>query len=192
MACVIVLGSYRSGTSAVAGVLYNLGVMMGKEFDKPAQSNPTGYFEDLEFKRLFDMLSEGKDVTGLMQVLAKIREFESPIWGVKDPQLCLYLNRFLRVLETDIKIISTYRPTTEICESLARAIPGQTNETFLPLVQKHLDQKQIQLAEFRGPVLEIKFEDLKSNKEAEIKRIADFVGLPVTQSAIDFIHSGNL
>ena len=64
MSCVIVLGCYRSGTSAVAGILHHLGVMMGKEFDKPAKSNPTGYYEDLEFKRLFDMMAEGKDVEG--------------------------------------------------------------------------------------------------------------------------------
>lgn len=188
MSCIIVLGTYRSGTSAVAGVLHHLGVMMGKEFDKPAASNPTGYFEDLEFKRLFDMLAEGREVWKLLETLVKIRETESPIWGVKDPQLCLFLSKFLPLIHTEHRIISTIRSKEEICKSLAKAITGQEPERFLPLVEKYLQHKETQLANYQGNVLEVKISDLKSHKESEVQRIADFVGLPVTQEAIEFIN----
>lgn len=187
MSCIIVLGTYRSGTSAVAGALHHLGVMMGKQFDKPATSNPTGYFEDLEFKRLYDMLSEGREVWGLIENLARIREVESSIWGVKDPQLCLLLDKFLPLIHTDHRIISTVRSKEDICKSLAKAIVGQTPERFLPLVEKYLQHKETHLANYTGDVLKVDFEELKSHKELQVTRIAEFVGLPVTQQAIDFI-----
>jgi hypothetical protein len=187
MSCIIVLGCYRSGTSAVAGVLHHLGVKMGNDFDKPAPSNPKGYFEDLEFKRLYDMVTQGKDVWKLIETLIKIRELENPIWGVKDPQLCLFLNKFVPLIHTEHRIISTIRSKEQICQSLAKAIAGMQPQRFAPLVDKYLDTKAKELEHYTGKVLNVEFEVLKANKETEIARIAEFVGLPVTQESLDFI-----
>ena len=190
MSCVIVLGCYRSGTSAVAGVLHRLGVSMGKEFDKPSIANPTGYYEDLEFKRLYAQLAEGKEVEGSLDVLARMRDTEYPIWGVKDPQLCILLHRFLPLLKTDHRIISTIRDKHKICDSLSKAMKSKFSDTvpsFLPLVEKYLTSKEEMLANYNGPVLEIDFELLKIDARKEVERIAEFVNLPVNQDAIDFI-----
>ena len=46
---VIVLGMHRSGTSLIASILHLSGISMGKEFLRPDNGNPGGYFEDLEF-----------------------------------------------------------------------------------------------------------------------------------------------
>src|SRR3972149_6783295 len=49
---VIVLGMHRSGTSLIASILHLSGISMGKEFLRPDNGNPGGYFEDLEFLNL--------------------------------------------------------------------------------------------------------------------------------------------
>lgn len=45
---VIILGSGRSGTSMVAGVLAQAGFFMGDRLIAPRESNPKGFFEDAE------------------------------------------------------------------------------------------------------------------------------------------------
>ncbi len=44
--CVVVLGTGRSGPSAVAGILHTLGVSVGRNLLGSNRSNPRGYFED--------------------------------------------------------------------------------------------------------------------------------------------------
>lgn len=186
MACVIVLGCYRSGTSAVAGVLHNLGVFMGKDFDPPAVTNPKGFFEDLEFKRLFNMMSNKKNPDGLLSVLCRIREAEHPLWGVKDPQLCAYLHRMLPHLK-EHKVISTLRPKEDIASSLSRAALGTSEMQYMPLVEYYLQKKDESLAVYDGPVLEVDLGKLRADASGEVARIAEFVGLPAKQEAIDFV-----
>jgi hypothetical protein len=187
MSCVIVLGCYRSGTSAVAGVLHRLGVMMGKEFDAPADANPTGFWEDLEFKRLFDKMADGKDVDGLLNVLVRTREIEYPLWGLKDPQLCLYLPRLLPMLK-ESKLISTLRPKEEICRSLNKAVKGATaTHNFMTVVDHYLAKKAEAMSQYKGPVLEVDWTAMKADPETWVSKIAEFVGLPFKQDAVDFL-----
>lgn len=194
MACIIVLGCYRTGTSAVAGVLHHLGVMMGKEFDKPAKSNPKGYYEDTEFKRLYSMLVEGREVEGNIDVLIRLREAEFPLWGVKDPQLCLLLPKFAKLLKAhkvDTKVITTLRPKEDICDSLSRAMNGLVDESpknFEPLVDYYLARKDAALSVYDGPVLEVGFEEIGTDSAGMVARIAEFVGVPVTQEALNHVE----
>ena len=53
---VIVLGVYGSGSSAVAGILHHLGVMMGEKLIPATPANPKGHFEDAEFRRMLYQL----------------------------------------------------------------------------------------------------------------------------------------
>jgi len=46
---IVVLGMHRSGTSLVAGILRNAGVLMGDKFLPPDEFNLRGYFEDTDF-----------------------------------------------------------------------------------------------------------------------------------------------
>ncbi len=43
---IIVTGAGRSGTSAVARVLHESGVLMGSDFDAPSDVNPEGFYEE--------------------------------------------------------------------------------------------------------------------------------------------------
>ena len=190
MSCIIVLGCYRSGTSAAAGILHHLGVFMGSEFDKPNKSNPSGYYEDLDFKRLFDKMSEGFDVDGQLDVLMRIREAEHTIWGFKDPQLCLLMHKVVPLVKTDLKIIVMMRPREEIADSLSRAMPNVTEipTNWAPLVFQPVKKMGEFIHDYNGPVLHLEWADVKTNPSREVERIANFVGLPVKQEAVDFVR----
>ena len=50
--CVVVLGTMRSGSSAVAGALHKAGISMGKFLMPGNEFNERGYYEDEEFYAL--------------------------------------------------------------------------------------------------------------------------------------------
>jgi hypothetical protein len=164
--------------------------MMGSEFDKPARSNPKGYFEDVEFKNIFNRMTAAKEVDGSLKVLVKMRDAQYPLWGLKDPQLCLLLHKFLPLVK-DCKIISTLRSKEDICDSLSRAMPELIREqavTFKPLVDYYLDRKDEALSLYNGPLLKVDFGLMQSQSKIQIERIAEFVGVPVTQEALNHVQ----
>ena len=54
--CILVLGTPRSGTSCVAGILHHLGVVMGEQFLEADDWNPAGYFQDVEFETFLELI----------------------------------------------------------------------------------------------------------------------------------------
>ena len=192
--CVIVLGCFRSGTSAVAGTLRHLGVFMGDLFDPPNQNNPKGFFEDLEFKKIHNWMEDSSDIDHLYknaddfyEELIAQREHDHPIWGIKDPLLCKYLGKLTTFLKADHKLIVCRRPVEEIAASMTKSIGLGMNSDpmmFKPLAQHYIDHMEKSLAGYGGPVLEIQ----KTDSMLQIlEPISNFVGLPVTDAAREFL-----
>tara|TARA_R110001583_G_scaffold185149_1_gene345097 strand:+ start:1424 stop:2362 length:939 start_codon:yes stop_codon:yes gene_type:complete len=110
---IVVVGMHRSGTSAVSGLLDELGVFMGKNLFAPQENvNEKGFFEnakvvninDLLFDALLgswdDPLSYNFDLTypdaysSLESTTQKFlsKEYASyELWGMKDPRTSLHL-----------------------------------------------------------------------------------------------------
>lgn len=174
MSCVIVLGCFRSGTSAVAGVCSHLGVMMGKRFDTPSKANPKGYFEDLDFKELHKDMQDGLCVAHAYTDLVERREEDFKLWGVKDPRLCLYLPELTCRLTTEHRLINVIRPLDEIAKSLQKQL-GNDPEAWQHLMMHYWTAKHDNLANYEGPILNVKFNDLLSKTEHTVGRIAKFV-----------------
>lgn len=187
MSCVIVLGCFRSGTSAVAGILHKLGVHMGDSFDPPSHANPEGFFEDLVFKKLVEEWSVGKDVKGLVKINSEIRNAEHKLWGVKFPKLCVLLNQFIPLTETDCKVIVCRRPKEDICNSMAKAIGYSSGDQYKVLVDYYVSRMEASLADFSGPKLEVDFASIVSDPKKEAERIAEFVGLPLNEEALNHV-----
>ncbi len=185
MSCIIVLGCFRSGTSAVAGALHHLGVFMGSRFDEPHRNNPKGFWEDLDFKELHKRMFAGE--TGLHDLyssLVRTREAECRLWGVKDPLLCLFLNTLVQHLQTDHKLIVCRRPLEEICQSMSASVGSEDPETFRRLAELYIAMMEWSLKHYTGPVLEVHKEEPMIQI---LEPIAEFVGVPVTQAAVDFL-----
>ena len=189
MTCIVVLGCFRSGTSAVAGTLHHLGIFMGEKFTDPNKNNPKGFFEDQEFKHLHeayedcqtDSYDKGTWIDQHYKNLIDSRNARHTIWGVKDPLFCQYLSKFTSFCP-DTKVIVCRRSVDQIAESMARAVG--INNIFTSIAQGYVDQMNESLALYQGPVLEI-------HKQAPMIDILDpiceFVGFPKTQQAIDFL-----
>lgn len=184
MACVIVLGCFRSGTSAVAGALHHLGVFMGSRFDEPNKNNPKGFWEDIEFKDLhFKLGLRSPVVDEFYESLVRSREMDCPLWGVKDPMLCKHLGKITPLLK-DHRLIVCRRPAEEIAQSMANAVGIGEPLMFMPLVEDYLTDMNEAIAEYRGPILEVQKRDPMIDI---LEPIADFVGLPVTDAARKFL-----
>lgn len=129
MTCVVVLGSHRTGSSALAGALHKMGINMGdKMYMEHPVSNPTGHYEDCEFLHL-----NGKAVgdwrhpqlelpDGYLDRylgLIKAREEKNELWGIKDPRFCVTL-RWIYPHIKNLKIICTHRNVEDAAKSLRR------------------------------------------------------------------------
>lgn len=87
---IIVLGPGRCGTSTVARLLHNnLHIPMGGRFREPDQSNPQGYYEDLDFRDLnHNMLNGRYSIDYFQERLNILMSSRRGRWGIKDPRIC--------------------------------------------------------------------------------------------------------
>ncbi|WP_461867522.1 methyltransferase domain-containing protein, partial [Hydrogenobaculum sp.] len=160
--CLMILGMHRSGTSAVGGVLQNLGVSMGRELLQPAFDNPKGFFENENivfyneskllpyFKSSWHKL-EPLDIEkrlsnipkDLIEEASRIIEEDYKnldIFGIKDPRMCILMpfwEKILNDLNIEIKCILPYRNPFEVANSL-KVRDGFQTEKGLLLWAKHV------------------------------------------------------
>lgn len=194
MSCIIVLGCFRSGTSAVAGVLHHLGVFMGEKFDPPNSNNVNGYYEDVELKSLHAKFDDGELDSNpkLMEEyvnLIRKRESEHKVWGLKDPLLCTNLQRFVSVLKTDHKLIVCRRSVSEIALSMSKALKEENLFRYKPLAEFYVRQMNEQISYYKGSILEMDHNETLANPHFHVQKISDFVGLPVTPEALSHVVS---
>ena len=134
---IIVLGMHRSGTSALTGLLHQLGAYVGAahELLPPAPDNPRGFFER------HDALAINREILALSncrwhqtarwrtpqltpklshamgQLVAQLSQ--KPVWALKDPRLCLTLPCWQPFLSMPLVVIM-YRSPAAIISSLAQ------------------------------------------------------------------------
>jgi hypothetical protein len=184
MSCVIVLGCYRSGTSAIAGVLHHLGVPMGKQFDPPTKNNVKGYWEDVEFKKFHQFFdTNNKQLMDDYAALIKSRE-EQELWGLKDPLLCLLLEEFVSNLSCDHKLIVCRRSLEDISSSISRAMDEPDALRYLPLAKHYLESMEKQISLYRGSCLILSHEDTLRNPAITVGLIAGFLSIPITDESL--------
>jgi hypothetical protein len=153
--CVVVFGLPRSGTSAVAGVLMNLGVYMGIAFTEPDEINPTGYHEGVTFvephanathtKTFWQMVKTSKNVMlgnyyritnevakEIYEMNIDSRVSHRRYWGVKDPRFIFpyLLSDFINIAKQrcTVKLIGTKRPIDHVVNSLSEVVNGKITD----------------------------------------------------------------
>lgn len=190
MSCIVVLGFYRTGSSAIAGVLHHLGVFMGDDFDLPNENNTEGFWEDLSFKNLHKAMLKGghQDETEKAYInLIQAREKQHPLWGVKDPLLCLLLPNLIQNLRAQCQIIHVTRNEQDIKASMMKGGFELEESQFWDILNTYKKYTAQWLHEYSQPVLHIEFSEIFSDSTGTINRIANFVQLPVTTQALEFI-----
>lgn len=138
---VVVLGMHRSGTSALAGLLGDLGCALPKDPIAPAPMNPRGFSESTELTMLDDELlgalhSSWFDWTPLALDRSVAIEFsdraqsslesvfgDAPIFVLKDPRICRLVPFWVDVLnraDCDVRFVHLHRNPVEVTASLDR------------------------------------------------------------------------
>jgi len=178
--CVLVLGTGRSGTSAVGGVLYSLGVWMGDSFMGRDNTNRWGTFEDKELFVLTRHINGGGMKPEAYRAPIERRN-QRPLWGWKDPGLVFTLQHALPYLE-DVRAIVCHRPAGQ-CIISARTAYGWREEQarqWYDSVFHQLDAWITELDLLEIPTLHVAWDDLLDDTKARVKEIAAFAfdGLP--------------
>ena len=123
---VIVTGAGRSGTSAVARVLHESGVRMGRNLAPPSEANPEGFYEDLNVVSINERLLTELGMSDAWrperwasraEVRAAGRSYRTEMaalardaaGGWKDPRFAITLEAWLEVLPAPPNVIVCLR-----------------------------------------------------------------------------------
>ena len=133
----VISGMHRSGTSLVASLCHSAGLNLGERLMWPAESNPLGHFEDLDFFEFHEraLAANGLCQTGFvaatdtihvpepLQTIARdliaARSKLSQPWGWKDPRTVLFLD-FWNSLLPDARWLFVIRDPSQVIDSLFR------------------------------------------------------------------------
>lgn len=140
----LVVGMHRSGTSAVAGSLAQLGLPLGRHLLAAGDDNPKGYFEHEDAVRIDDALLDALDrrwddpralpadwmqapaANDARQAISALlaREFSGmPLFALKDPRVCRVLPLWKDALRTagiEPRVLLVVRHPSEVAASLRK------------------------------------------------------------------------
>jgi hypothetical protein len=205
---VVVLGRDRGGTSVVAGILDIIGVDMSAD-SNPTPFNPHGAYEDLDFNVINEDIIKaagGDSIYNLPKyenIIAAKSIFEerikklfeakskSHIWGWKKPSTSLLIELFLPYLKNPHMVVvfrnilgnarsmvnfTRHKEKISIHKAMSNAI--FTYQMILNFLSRHPEL----------PVIFIAFEEIIQDPVKESQKIAEFVGLDLTEDKITRIR----
>jgi hypothetical protein len=198
---VVILGSYRSGSSCTAGILDRLGVGFGTCLRHTAQ-NVKGYFEHATAQRLltryFDegtaqQLCSNEELDALLRMWQEsLLGLSNEVVGFKHPLLCVIAPVLAAILEkSTVRYIAVDRPREEIISSLKRCNWMWTRQAGLRTVVHKLLSERDQFLLTR-PHLRISFRDVLKSPIRIVDDIAEFLNIDRNrenrQVACDFVE----
>ena len=191
---VIVTGVGTCGSSAIGGILFYLGIDMGIRLKSASNSNPKGYFEDIDY---FDAIHHSKLIGkprrealkewfSRRMEKANLQKTPSPVLGLKAPHfidVCDMTVSVMREVVPDIhiKYIISERSLEEVAQSkmVKYPRPDLTITDYRGKVALLAEKLQNFFAwnEANGncPMLRVHYDDLLENREDRVRDIASFV-----------------
>lgn len=206
---VVVLGAARSGTSVTAGILKALGVDIASTGDS-TRANPKGSFEDKGFQRLDneifravgqeksywdpptrgEIMAQRVHVAPRIQSLVSEKSRDKSIWGWKNPKAILTVELFLPYLFNPY-LVTVFRNPLHTAESSVAHKRGKiTFLDALKLVNFYTGEMLAFLERHPDlPNIFLSFEEIVANPRKEAERLADFLGLELTEKKMEDIYS---
>jgi len=187
---IVILGTGRSGTSAIANILHHLGVHMGDIFVAADRTNPYGHFEDIDFVQIHrhimhSQMSAAEVITTLRtlwstkQNAAQQHKYR---WGFKDP-LTTNLVSFYLDSGFEMDIIWSYRDFKDVQESSHKAY-GWSADMSHKNLHGRLEIME-NLARQHKVALKINFKDLLSAPHEIIAHIIEAFHLTPTAEQVE-------
>ncbi len=199
---VCIAGMARSGTSLCARMLNLCGVYLGEESDllPPAPDNPDGFWENIRFvavnEELLSMHGGAWDCPPLLPLDSGSEQFahlrakaEATLeafaghepWGWKDPRNSLTLP-FWRHYFPDMKVVICLRNPLEVAQSLYKR---SWYSTELSLMLWYVYNQRLLDAIPPDQRIITQYDAYFDDPEGEIRRVLDFLALPVTDERIE-------
>ena len=190
---IVVLGPWCGGTSAVAGVLRHLGVLMGTEFDW----NYRELHDTWEDSSLSQLCRKAFTEPGAqLQMDARSLEAKLRSWadshrraaraagqrpGVKHPLLCVAMD-FVREAWGPVVPLVVERPVANVMASLNRLGWWQDEQERAESTAHLIAARDQALA--GAATVRVDFEELRAAPAVVIRRLADELGLAVTEAQL--------
>jgi hypothetical protein len=197
----LVCGSGRSGTSAVARVLHDSGIEMGRDLIAADEANPEGYFEergvvamndallnDVGLHRWFATASRSELLAAAQargKAMATLAAAATAGW--KDPRFCWTLEAWLEVLAPPPRIIVCLRSPAEVIASTLRyyGLAGDEPERAAAHTWRVEYERLLEvIAEYRLDAVCVEYASLLSDREATLARLSAFVGCPLDAAGL--------
>jgi hypothetical protein len=189
---VAVVGTYRSGSSLVAGMLHQAGIDMGAKFRSPDKSNPRGYFEAEELADLCRRIVVEpwlyrqvpyEETKALLRRWASDRclafKDEPPVFGGKHPLMCLLVHELVEAWENPY-FICTDRPMEDTIASLKRTgwpWPSESIERMIPMMTEMRDTV---LRQASNQVLRVSLDRARSSPSMVMAEVSEFLGVTLS------------
>lgn len=197
---ILITGSGRSGTSAVAQMLHSAGIAVGRDLIEPDEHNAEGYFEERMLVLINDAILNAAGVGAPMTTASRdaiidasqeyidhmiaLASDATPAW--KDPRLCLTLEAWLQVISRP-RIVVCLRSPAEVASSTLRYY-GQVGEDAEAAVAHVWGLGYERLLEvidaYRLEAITVEYGDLHAEPEREAARLSAFVGREMDGSSI--------
>jgi len=200
MKSVIVYGQRRSGTSLFAGVLYYLGIPMGKEAlpTQVSDRNPKGFFEDrsiikisevmiqyiMRYESIDASIEKLKQLFGVQieKAINKRKSNCNGIWGVKDVNMIDLLDVYRSYL-TQAHFIVVHRNPLDVAKSYSDWHKTEV-ENSLAMVMKNYEKINESMA-FENNKLLVSYDEAIQSPEKVVNEIIEFLRIQVTQEQLN-------
>ena len=207
---IIITGSGRSGTSAVARLVHEAGISVGHDLIEADESNAEGYFEERAIVAMNDAilndvgLNEWFAVASREQILEAARArgddmraliaAATPAW--KDPRFCWTLEAWMKLMPQPPRLIVCLRSPSEVVASTLRYYGQDSEDAVRHVEHRWLSEygRLLEIIDAYGlDAISIEFEELHRDPDAAVAPMERFIGRPLDASAVrhDLRHHAN-
>jgi hypothetical protein len=198
---IIITGSGRSGTSAVARLVHVSGLSVGHDLVEADESNAEGYFEERSIIVINDHILEDAGMRDWFtaapraELLEAARAQESdmrmmiraatPVW--KDPRFCWTLEAWMELMYLKPRVIVCLRSPSEVVASTLKYYGQVSDEAKRHVEHRWLSEYERLLEiidEFSLDAISVEFEALHGDPAKAVKPLERFLGRKLDSSGI--------
>ena len=190
---ILICGSGRSGTSAVARLVHEAGISVGNDLIEPDEFNAEGYFEerlvvmmndallnDVGLHRWFSVASRAEILSAARargDMMRRIAADATPAW--KDPRFSWTLEAWMELLPEPPRVIVCLRSPDEVVASTLRyyGLGGDEPTRAVEHTWRTQYERLLEVIdEYRLDALSMDFGALNADPDAAIVPLERFVG----------------
>lgn len=199
---IIVTGTGRSGTSAVAAVLHESGISMGTTFDEASQHNARGFYEDLHAleinRRIFadagladlrlapELPSRETFLAAAEPYADEMRRVASMgAQGWKDPRFCFTLEAWMRALDARPQVIACLRGPEAYLHSVMMVVGLIEREIVEAWWTRHVERLLDVIEAYELDAHCVDYDALLADPAHAVAALSRFAGRTLDASYVD-------